>query len=159
VLDHPGTTLAINERNTIGGADLAHRGSLLTGNELQELRRLAHNATRHPRLARRARIVLLAAAGHSTEEIAARLGAHDGTVRKWLRRFASGRLAGLRDQPRPGAPRRLRPEALARAIELLTQADGSGRLLSTRAVARILELSQTSVARLRRAVTGASRRS
>jgi len=52
----------------------------------------------------RATIVLAAAAGQASAAIAARLGVCTDTVRKWRRRFAEGRLAGLKDAPRSGRP-------------------------------------------------------
>ena len=52
----------------------------------------------------RARIVLAAAAGTANAAIAADLGVCADTVRKWRRRFAAGRLAGLKDAPRSGRP-------------------------------------------------------
>jgi transposase len=52
----------------------------------------------------RARIVLAAAAGKANAAVAAQVGVHVDTVRKWRRRFAAGRLAGLKDAPRSGRP-------------------------------------------------------
>jgi transposase-like protein len=52
----------------------------------------------------RAEIVLAAAAGQASTAIAAELGVCTDTVRKWRRRFAEGRLAGLKDAPRSGRP-------------------------------------------------------
>jgi transposase len=52
----------------------------------------------------RARIVLAAAAGKTNAAIAAELGVCTDTVRKWRRRFAAARLAGLKDAPRSGRP-------------------------------------------------------
>ena len=52
----------------------------------------------------RAGIVLAAAAGQANAAIAAELGVCTDTVRKWRRRFAEGRLAGLKDAPRSGRP-------------------------------------------------------
>ena len=52
----------------------------------------------------RAAIVLAAAAGQANAAIAAQLGVCTDTVRKWRRRFAEGRLAGLTDAPRSGRP-------------------------------------------------------
>ncbi|HEV2242574.1 MAG TPA: IS630 family transposase [Streptosporangiaceae bacterium] len=52
----------------------------------------------------RAQIVLAAAAGTANAAIAREAGAHVGTVRRWRRRFAAGRLAGLKDAPRSGRP-------------------------------------------------------
>ena len=52
----------------------------------------------------RARIVLAAAAGLTNAAIAAHEGVHVDTVRKWRRRFAAARVAGLTDAPRSGRP-------------------------------------------------------
>ena len=52
----------------------------------------------------RAKIVLAAAVGHANAVIARELGVCTDTVRKWRRRFAEGRLAGLKDAPRSGRP-------------------------------------------------------
>jgi transposase len=52
----------------------------------------------------RATIVLAAAAGQANAAIAAELGVCTDTVRKWRGRFATGRLAGLKDAPRSGRP-------------------------------------------------------
>jgi transposase len=52
----------------------------------------------------RARIVLAAAAGKANAAIAVQLDVHVDTVRKWRRRFAAARLAGLKDAPRSGRP-------------------------------------------------------
>lgn len=53
----------------------------------------------------RARIVLAAAARQSNAVIAARVGIHVDTVRKWRGRFAEQGLKGLDDQPRSGRPK------------------------------------------------------
>jgi transposase-like protein len=52
----------------------------------------------------RAAIVLAAAAGQANAAIARQLGVCTDTVRKWRRRFAAARLAGLTDAPRSGRP-------------------------------------------------------
>jgi transposase len=52
----------------------------------------------------RAQIVLAAAAGKNNAAIAAEVGVHVDTVRKWRRRFAAGRLPGLKDARRSGRP-------------------------------------------------------
>jgi transposase len=52
----------------------------------------------------RAQIVLAAAAGKANAAIAVEVGVHVDTVRKWRRRFAAGRLDGLKDAPRSGRP-------------------------------------------------------
>jgi len=52
----------------------------------------------------RAKIVLAGAAGKNNTAIAAETGVCTDTVRKWRRRFAAGRLSGLKDAPRSGRP-------------------------------------------------------
>jgi len=66
----------------------------------------------------RAQIVLAAAAGETNAAIARQVGAHVDTVRKWRRRFAAGRLAGLKDAPRSGRPPVFTATARAEAIAL-----------------------------------------
>ena len=74
----------------------------------------------------RARIVLLAAGGRSTRSIAAELGTWPGRVSRWRKRFASERLAGLRDLPRPGAAPRYGIETDKRILALLDQSPPVG---------------------------------
>ena len=73
----------------------------------EEERTVLEGMVRSPKTARalseRARMVLLAAEGRSTRSIAAELGCWPARVSRWRMRFASDRLAGLVDKPRPGA--------------------------------------------------------
>jgi DNA-binding CsgD family transcriptional regulator len=55
-------------------------------------------------LARRARMVLLRAEGHSLAEIARRVGVAVRVVAKWLQRYRQHGLHGLGDKHRPGRP-------------------------------------------------------
>jgi transposase len=66
----------------------------------------------------RARIVLAAAAGKTNAGIAAELGVHVDTARKWRRRFAAARVAGLTDARRSGRPRVFTAADRAEAIAL-----------------------------------------
>jgi transposase len=54
----------------------------------------------------RARIVLLAAQRMANVEIARRVGVCVDVVSKWRKRFCQQGLAGLKDRPRSGRPRR-----------------------------------------------------
>jgi hypothetical protein len=56
-------------------------------------------------LARRARIVLLAAARVPLRRIAEQVGVDRKIVRRWLDRFRAHGLAGLEDRARAGRPR------------------------------------------------------
>ena len=73
------------------------------------------------RVARRARIILACADGQPTTGIAKRLHLSPTTVCKWRTSFLAGRLDGLADEPRPGAPRRITDaqveDVVVRALE------------------------------------------
>ena len=88
----------------------------LSAEEQAELEGLARRRKTAQGLARRARIVLLAAQGLQNKEIATRLGTDPNTVGKWRRRFAEQRYDGLYDEPRPGTPRKIGDEAIAETI-------------------------------------------
>lgn len=90
----------------------------LTAAEWVELEGLAGRRRPAQGLARRAWIVLAAAAGLENQVIARTVGADENTVGKWRRRFAERRLNGLHDEPRPGAPRRIGDDEIAETIRL-----------------------------------------
>ena len=99
----------------------------LTDEQRIALTRLAR-ATRAPhRRVVRARIVLAAAEGTANAAIAARLGLHVDTVRKWRRRFCAEGIDGLADARRCGRPRRFGAAVVAEikalACELPTRSD------------------------------------
>jgi len=74
----------------------------------------------------RARIVLLAADGHSSKTISSRLGVRRATVSRWRTRFAADRLAGLRDHSRPGKPRKYGETTDQRVLALLDEPPPEG---------------------------------
>lgn len=76
----------------------------LTDEERSTLETWVRTRTTEQRIAQRARMVLAAAAGKTTKEIATRLQVRRATVSTWRTRFAQHRLAGLADAPRPGKP-------------------------------------------------------
>jgi transposase len=51
--------------------------------------------------------LLLLAAGHSCQDVAALFGEDDTTVQRWVHRFEQGGLTALRECERPGRPRSL----------------------------------------------------
>jgi len=102
-------------------------------------------------LARRARMVLLAAEGVGNREIAARVAASPTTVIQWRDRYLKRGLAGLDDRARSGRPRVLDhreivAETLKPPPKKLGVTHWSSRLLADR-----LKISNTSVARAWRA--------
>jgi transposase len=60
-------------------------------------------------MARRARIVLLAADGVPLDRIARQLGVDRNVVRTWVDRYRAGGLDALQDRPRSGRPRTFSP--------------------------------------------------
>src|ERR1700739_5169239 len=66
-------------------------------------------------LARRARLVLLAADGLGTNEIVRRVGLSKPAVIGWKRRWGAEGLAGLDDRPKSGRPRRIDPVSIVLA--------------------------------------------
>lgn len=104
-------------------------------------------------LAMRARIVLACADGLSNSEASRRLGVSLPTIGKWRKRFVADRVDGLRDEPRPGAPRKIgdaQVEAvIAKTLEERPPTQDSH--WSTRSMAKAVGLNQTAVSRIWRA--------
>lgn len=98
----------------------------LSADEPLELERLLRGHKTWAGLARRARIVLLAAEGQQNKVIAQRLGCAELMVSKWRRRFAAARLDGLHDEARPGAPRRIGDAAIAETVRLTLESLPAG---------------------------------
>lgn len=98
----------------------------LTENEKVDLRRLVRRRKTSQALALRARIVLAAAAGTSTEDIAKKLGVCDDTASKWRTRFARLGLDGICDAPRSGSPRRVSDDKLAEIIRVTLETKPKG---------------------------------
>lgn len=78
------------------------------------------------RLAERARVILAAADGQSTTEIARSQRMRPATVSKWRVRFSRAGLRGLQDAPRPGAVRRYDESTERRILAKLDEAPPSG---------------------------------
>jgi len=99
---------------------------VLSDEEGSELHRLAARRRTAQGLARRARIVLLAAAGLENQDICAELDVDANTVSKWRRRYAEQRIAGLYDEPHPGRPREIGDAEIAETIRLTLETTPRG---------------------------------
>lgn len=99
---------------------------VLSEAEQETLRSWLRAGTSEPRMVERARIVLAAADGRGTNEIARRLGTRPARVSKRRTRFADGRLAGLADAPRPGARARYDSSTERRILAALDEPPRSG---------------------------------
>ena len=125
---------------------------VLSGDEREVLERWARRPTSAQALALRCRIVLAAAEGERSIDIAARLGCSKSTVGKWRGRFAKRGLDGLHDEPRPGKPRSIGDEDVERVIvKTLEQQPPDATHWSTRSMAHATGMSQTAVSRIWRA--------
>ena len=81
----------------------------LSDQERATLEGLTRRTTVAAGLARRARIVLLAAEGVPLGRIARQLRVDRNGVRTWVDRYCRGGLAALEDRPRSGRPRTFSP--------------------------------------------------
>ena len=81
---------------------MARQRIALQPEEAEELRRRARARTISVRDRRRSEIILLSAQGLTQRQIAEQLGISRLQVGRWVGRFASERLAGLRDAPGRG---------------------------------------------------------
>ena len=75
--------------------------------EAREIRRLAGARHAPADWIERARIIALSWDGLAVPAIAARVGCHQNTVRRWLHRFNAGGIDGLGDRPGAGRKRRI----------------------------------------------------
>jgi transposase len=124
----------------------------LTQSERRELESLASRRKTAQGLAQRARIVLHAAEGGENKDISLRVGAAPNTVGKWRRRFAEHRVAGLYDEPRPGAPRQIGDEAIAETIRrTLETTPADATHWSLRSMARAVGHAPSTIHRIWRA--------
>ena len=91
---------------------------LLSEAECESLEALVGKRTALQSLAQRARIVLACAEdrGHAADEVADQSGVSREMVRKWRVRFMEGRMDGLTDEPRPGAPRKITDADVERVV-------------------------------------------
>jgi transposase len=119
---------------------------ILTNEERAELTKLARSKLSSVRLAQRARIVLLAAQGMKSQDIAVQLGVGRVQVSRWRERYAQSRLTGIeRDLPRGAPPTTV---DVARLVALTTQSRPEAAThWSTRTMAAELGISAASVSR------------
>lgn len=108
----------------------------LTDDERATLASWVRAGTCQQRLVLRAKIILAAAEGQATQDIAGAVGQRPATVSKWRLRFSQGGIAALQDEPRPGRPAQYGEQDELRVLQLLDQepppgyAEWNGRLLA-----------------------------
>ncbi|HXT78735.1 MAG TPA: IS630 family transposase [Acetobacteraceae bacterium] len=125
---------------------------ILTEAERAELGALAARPKTAQALAQRARIILACAEGLENKTASQQLGVHAITVGKWRRRFLVQRIEGLRDEPRPGAPRTIEDQRIEAVITRTLESQPEGAThWSSRGMARDSGLSVSTVQRIWRA--------
>lgn len=120
----------------------------LTDEQRRELERIVRAPTSPKKFVRRARVALLAAAGHDNAAIAAELHTSRVTVGLWRQRFLDAGLAGLAEAARPGRPVALDPKKARRALAEVMFPPKHRERWSCRAMARHLGVSKDAVQRL-----------
>ena len=116
------------------------------------LLRLSRKRNAPARELQRAKMILLAAEGHSNAEIGRRLSVLPTTVSHWRRRFCQRGLLGLSEAPRSGAPRQINDDHVEKVIKMtLETTPANATHWSTRRLAAKLGISHQSVARIWRA--------
>ncbi|GAA0905686.1 hypothetical protein Vau01_118320 [Virgisporangium aurantiacum] len=122
---------------------------MLSGEERETLVRWSRRAKSSQALAQRCRIVLGCAEGKSNQDVAAQLGIWPQTVGRWRNRFVARRLAGLVDEPRPGAPRRITDEQVEEVIvKTLEAAPADATHWSRASMAATSGLSKSTIGRV-----------
>jgi transposase len=117
-----------------------------------ELERIARQSRSARSVAFRARIVLECAGGASNAAVAAKLRTTGFTVGLWRNRFIAEGLAGLGDEPRPGAPREIGDEKIEQVVRLTLEKTPKGAThWSSRMLAARTGLSQSTISRIWRA--------
>jgi transposase len=121
----------------------------LTNSELMELTRRANARTDRAEDARRARLILLLAEGHTWDEVSERVDCSRGFVASWSRRFTEQRIAGLYSRHLGQVATVLTPELEARILEATRHVPTDGVThWSTRKLGAHLDVSHMMVARV-----------
>jgi transposase len=123
---------------------------VLRDEQRAQLRRYAQGRSVAVRLSQRAKMVLMAAEGRQTKEIAEVLGTTPPTVARWRLRFLERGMAGIeKDAPRPGRKPSLSPETVQEIVRKTTQeTPPQATQWSTRKMAAATGVSEASVRRI-----------
>ena len=122
---------------------------ILSPEQQEQLKGMAASRSLPAGLVTRARILLMSADGRSNLAIAAQLRLSRATVGQWRRRFLEQGIAGLHDELRPGRPRSIGDERVARLIrKTLETKPKDGTQWSVRQIASETRLAKSTVHRI-----------
>lgn len=125
---------------------------VVTAEEREELERLSRRGRVNRHVAFRAKVVLACVEGVSNTEVARRLHTTNETVGIWRKRFIASRVAGLSDEPKPGAPRKFRDDDIEKVVVQTLESLPRGRThWSTRSMAEHTGMSSSTIGRIWRA--------
>ena len=99
---------------------------VLSEKERKQLLSLTRAGTTEQRLVERAHIILAAAEGKTTAQIAAAMLTRPARVSKWRNRFARDGIEGLKDASRTGAPPQYDRESERRILNVLDESPPEG---------------------------------
>lgn len=116
--------------------------------EHMELTRRASSRTDRAEDARRARLILLLAEGHTWDEASERIDCSRGFVASWSKRFSEQRLAGLYSRHMGQVATVLTPALEARILERTRRAPSATTHWTTRTLAGELGISHMMVSRV-----------
>jgi len=120
----------------------------LTSDERTELQRRVRSLKIRSEDARRARVILMLADGHSYSTIEAAIPCYRDYINRWRRRFLVSRLEGLRPRYAGSTPTVLTPAMEARVLATTRQAPPDGTThWSTRKLGRVLTIHHNLVAK------------
>jgi transposase len=95
----------------------------LSETDRAELRRRTHERGVRPSVRDRLEMVRLSDAGWSVPQIAAHLGAHEQTVRRYVKTYLAQGFDGLAPRPHPGRPPRIQLADLEAVEQLLDESE------------------------------------
>ena len=121
----------------------------VTDNAREQLQIMANSRTLPYALVRRAQIILMSADGLNNKTIAEKVGLSGRMVGIWRQRFIDQGLMGLYDEPKPGGPRSISDEQVARLIQqTLKQKPPNANHWSCRSIAKQTQISKSTVQRI-----------
>jgi putative transposase len=122
---------------------------VLRPEQREQLAGMASSRSLPAGLVSRARIILLSASGKTNQQIARQVGLTNATVGKWRQRFLDQDVSGLHDELRPGRPRPISDERVARLVrKTLETKPKDGTHWSIRQIAAETRVSKSTVHRI-----------
>jgi putative transposase len=137
----------LKENKMAGGRPLA--ALHVSDQSREQLKQMANSRTLPYAIVRRAQIILMSADGMTNKSIGEKVGLSGSMVGLWRKRFIRQGIMGLYDEPRPGGPRTINDEQVARLIQqTLRQKPANATHWSCRSIAKKTNLSKSTVQRI-----------